>query len=103
MGKHGALRVYVRGSYWWAHVPGKGRVSLGLPSERWQRLMRQAEARGIEVDDALSEALAAAALAIEQARLTMDDYPRGCPFLARRLPCPSWAGRSCLRNCDAPL
>lgn len=33
MGKHGALRVYVRGSYWWAHVPGKGRVSLGLPSE----------------------------------------------------------------------
>ena len=72
-------------------------------SERWQRLMRQAEARGIEVDDALSEALAAAALAVEQARLTMDDYPRGCPFLARRLPCPSWTGRSCLRSCDVPF
>lgn len=33
MGRHGALRVYVRGSSWWAHVPGRGRVSLGLPSE----------------------------------------------------------------------
>ena len=33
MGRHGVLRVYVRGASWWAHVPGVGRVALGLSSE----------------------------------------------------------------------
>ena len=33
MGRHGVLRVYLRGSSWWAHVPGVGRVALGLGAE----------------------------------------------------------------------
>lgn len=33
MGRHGVLRVYVRGSSWWASVPGVGRVALGLAAE----------------------------------------------------------------------
>ena len=33
MGKHGVLRVYVRGSRWWAKGPNGARVSLGLAAE----------------------------------------------------------------------
>ncbi len=33
MGRHGVLRVYLRGSSWWAHVPGVGRIALGLGAE----------------------------------------------------------------------
>lgn len=33
MGKHGVLRVYIRGSRWWAKAPNGTRIALGLAAE----------------------------------------------------------------------